>query len=111
MPFLSQLSSFNRTIQLGGVNFIEIDAGSFHNLACLNGSGSTLIRQVDVRPSGEAFFKIPLALSVPEEYQFKRQLLPPAQQEQRSKNAEERSEAVTAVKKSLFIVCPGLIEL
>lgn len=25
--FLSQLSSFNRTIQLGGVNFIEIDAG------------------------------------------------------------------------------------
>ena len=52
------------------VNFIEIDAGSFHNLACLNGPGSTLIRQVDVRPSGEAFFKIPLALSVPEEYQF-----------------------------------------
>jgi hypothetical protein len=52
------------------VNFIEIDAGSFHNLACLNGSGSTFIRQVDVRPSSEAFFKIPLALSVPEEYQF-----------------------------------------
>ena len=60
--------SVDRSGQQRRVSNIEVETLLLQNFACLLGLFSTELCQVDVAPAGEAVLKVPLALSVTNEY-------------------------------------------